>query len=440
VRVAVPATVRVHPGRALTGSVRTPGDKSISHRLLLIGALAEGSTRARGLSDGDDVARTEAAVVAMGAEVVHVGNEVVVRGGRDRLVAPGEVDCANSGTSMRLLAGVAAGLPGTTVLTGDASLSGRPMDRIVEPLRAMGAAISGAGPRHLPPLRLSGGPLRGITWTPPMASAQVKSAVLFAGLAAAGPTVVTEPVATRAHTEEMLAAAGAEITVEPAGAGRRVTLRPSRLTPLDLDVPGDPSQAAFWVVAGCVVPGSRVRVEGVYAGHDRTGFLRVLERMGAALTMGEERDGARDLETRFGPLVGTHVDAAEIPSLDEVPALAVAAAAATGTTTFSDVGELRVKETDRLAATVALVRALGADARADGDELIVEGAGRLGPAPVRFDSAGDHRLAMAALVGALGGGGTVTGTEAIVTSYPGFLDDLDRLAGEGAWEPEAAAR
>jgi 3-phosphoshikimate 1-carboxyvinyltransferase len=306
----------------------------------------------------------------------------------------------------------------------------------------MGAAISGRGPQQLPPLELAGRSLTGISWTPPMASAQVKSAILFAGLDASGTTTVNEPVATRAHTEELLAAAGAEITVETLGAGRRVSVRASSLSPLDLDVPGDPSQAAFWVVAACVVPGSHLRVEGVYAGADRSGYLRVLERMGAAVSAGPERAGAQDIEAGYGPLVATRVDAAEIPSLDEVPVLAVAAAAARGTTTFSQVGELRVKETDRLAATVALVEALGARARADGDDLVVEGVGGLGPGPVRFDSGGDHRLAMAALVASLGsaGGGVVEGVGAIVTSYPGFLEDLSRLAGAGVWEPAAPSR
>jgi 3-phosphoshikimate 1-carboxyvinyltransferase len=439
---AVPGTVRVHPGRPLTGSIRTPGDKSISHRVLLIGALAGGTTRARGLSDGDDVARTEAAVVAMGATVDHGPAEVAISGGRDRLRAPGPVDCGNSGTTMRLLAGVTAGFDGQTVLTGDPSLSSRPMDRVVAPLRAMGAEIGGQGPQHRPPLHVRGAVLHGVSWTPPMASAQVKSAILFAGLDATGSTVVTEPIPTRAHTEELLAAAGAEISVEPFEGGRRITVGASRLSPLDLDVPGDPSQAAFWLVAACVVPGSSLRVEAVYAGRDRTGFLRVLERMGAAVDAGPERAGARDLEAAYGPLVATDVDAAEIPSLDEVPVLAVAAAAARGRTTFSHVGELRVKETDRLAATVALVRALGAEARAEGDDLVVVGAGALGPGAVRFDSGGDHRLAMAALVGALGSGsgGVVKGVEAIATSYPGFLDDLDRLAGPGAWENEDRSR
>jgi 3-phosphoshikimate 1-carboxyvinyltransferase len=431
----LPDAVSVTAGRAVSGGVRTPGDKSISHRALLIGALADGTTTVRGLSDGDDVARTEAAVRAFGATVHREQGVVSIEGGRDGLhQAAGPLDCANSGTSMRLLVGVAAGRPWQTTLTGDRSLSARPMDRVAEPIAAMGATVEGSGPTVTPPLTVHGGGLRGIEWSPPMASAQVKSAILFAGLEAEGETVVREAVATRAHTEEMLAAAGADIAVERWGRGRLVRVRPSRLRPLVIDVPGDPSQAAFWVVAGCVCPDSRVVVERVYAGPDRLGFMGVLERMGASVRVGEVEDGAADLHAESAVLAGTEVEAAEIPSLDEIPILAVAAAAATGTTTFRDVSELTVKESDRLATTIALVEALGARARAVGEDLVVEGRGRPGSAPVRFDSHGDHRLAMAAIVGAMAGpGGRVGGTASIGTSYPGFLADLDALTGGGVW-------
>ncbi|MGH9007683.1 MAG: 3-phosphoshikimate 1-carboxyvinyltransferase, partial [Acidimicrobiales bacterium] len=271
---ALPDAVSVAGGLAVTGGARIPGDKSISHRALLIGALADGTSTVRGLSDGDDVARTEAAVRALGATVHRDGATVSIEGGRDRLhQAAGAVDCGNSGTSMRLLVGVVAGRPWQTSLTGDPSLSGRPMDRIAEPLGAMGATVEGTGPTVTPPLIVHGGGLHGIEWAPPMASAQVKAAILFAGLEAEGETVVREAVGTRVHTEEMLAAAGADIAVEPWGRGRSVRIRPSGLRPLDLDVPGDPSQAAFWVVAGCLCRDSRIVVERVYSGPDRLGFL-----------------------------------------------------------------------------------------------------------------------------------------------------------------------
>jgi len=430
-------TVEVAGGRRLDGTVRTPGDKSISHRALLIGALAEGTSTVRGLSDGGDVARTAAAVEILGARLERENGAVVIEGGRDRLHQAGPIDLGNSGTSMRLLAGVAASLPWTTTLSGDASLSSRPMDRIAAPLSAMGATLRGRGPSQLPPLEIRGGGLHGIEWTPPMASAQVKSAILFAGLDATGETVVREAVPTRAHTEEMLTAAGAEISVEPWGGGRLVRLRASRLGPLDLDIPGDPSQAAFWLVAACLIPGSKVVVECVYGGQERIGFMSVLERMGAAVSIRTGVGGGADLSAEHSSLRSTDVEAAEIPSLDEVPILAVAAAAAEGTTTFRDVGELTVKESDRLAATIALVEALGARAHAEHDNLVVEGAGAPGSAPVRFHSRGDHRLAMAAIVGALASpaGGTVGGVASVDTSYPTFLDHLDALAGPGTWGP-----
>jgi 3-phosphoshikimate 1-carboxyvinyltransferase len=311
------------------------------------------------------------------------------------------------------------------------------MDRIAVPLGAMGAIVQGRGTAILPPLVVGGGGLTGIEWTPPMASAQVKSCILFAGLYAAGETVVREPVATRAHTEEMLAQAGADIAVEPWGAGRSVRVRRSRLHPLDIDVPGDPSQAAFWLVAACVTPGSSVRVEHVYSGRDRIGYLSVLERMGASVALEAGRDGTATFSAEHSALRGTEVDAAEIPSLDEVPILAVAATAAQGTTTFRNVGELAVKESDRLAATIALVEALGGRASSEHNVLVVEGAGRIGPGAVRYDSRGDHRLAMAGIVGALASpaGGVVGGVRSVETSYRGFLDDLATLAGPGAWEP-----
>lgn len=423
-------------GRAFTGAIEVPGDKSISHRALILSALAEGTSTITGLSGGDDVARTARAMAALGAEVVPGVATVTVHGGRSRLTVPaGPLDLGNSGTGLRLIAGVAATLPGTTVLTGDDSLQTRPMDRVAEPLMRMGAVLTGVGEECRPPVSVTGGALSGIEYTPPMASAQVKSAVLLAGIAADGETVVHEPVATRAHTEEMLAAAGADIIVERAGAGRVVRVRRSTLRAGPFTVPGDPSQAAFWVVGGTIVPGSRVTVSGIHLGAERVGFLDVLRRMGAGIEVEETGEGIGSVTSRTSRLVGTVVEAAEIPSLDEVPVLAVAAARAEGRTIFRHVGELRVKESDRLAGTADLVEAFGGRAAVEGDDLVVTGVGA--PLhPGRVDARGDHRMAMAAAIAAaacpMAADVTViTGWESVATSYPGFTADLHRLSSHG---------
>ncbi|HEY5108495.1 MAG TPA: 3-phosphoshikimate 1-carboxyvinyltransferase [Acidimicrobiales bacterium] len=428
-----PEVLEVGGARPLVGAVDVPGDKSISHRALLLSALAEGTSGITGLSGGDDVTRTRHAVEALGAIVAEDGALVTVEGGRSRLSAPAStIDLGNSGTGMRLLAGVVATVPGTTRLTGDDSLRSRPMDRVADPLALMGATVVGEGERCLPPLAITGRALHGIDYTPPMASAQVKSAVLLAGLVADGETVVREPVATRAHTEEMLAEAGADIEVEPWGEGRVVRLRPSTLRARSWEVPGDPSQAAFWVVAGAVVPGSRVTVDQVHLGAERIGFLHVLIRMGADVTLRDIGGDVGSITASYSRLTGTTVESTEIPSLDEVPILAVAALVADGPTRFRDLGELRVKESDRLEGTARLVRAFGGVATVEGDDLVVEGG--TVPAPGTVDAEGDHRMAMAAAVAAAAvpsaGRTVIHGWEAVATSYPGFAETLDRLAGE----------
>jgi len=403
-----------------------PGDKSVSHRALILGALAEGTSVVRNLSPGDDVSRTRAAVEAMGATIE--GDRIT--GGRDCLHATADpIYAGNSGTTMRLLAGVCVGFDWPYELTGDESLSGRPMDRVAIPLRQMGAEVDGNGPRVLPPLRVRGGRLQGIDYSPPVPSAQVKSAVLLAGLSAGGETVVREQVRTRAHTEEMLVACGADLLVEDGGLTVRV--RASSLSPFDIEVPGDPSQAAFWVVAACVVPGSDVTLSDVELGPARAGFLDVLDRMGAAVRVEQVGDASApnraDIAACWSeePLRGTEVTEAEIAGLiDEIPALAVAAAAAQGTTVFRGAGELRVKESDRLYALESQLRAMGAKVRADGDTLVVEGGARLRGAAVT--SGGDHRIAMALAVAALAAEGTteIEGWEGVATSYPAFEQDL----------------
>ena len=384
--MSAPRILVVHGGVPCRGTVRTPGEKSISHRAILLGALAEGTSVIHGLSDGADVAASLAAVEAMGVAVERPADgTVVLHGGRSRLHRPAAaIDCGNSGTSMRLLAGLVAGFDWETELVGDESLSGRPMDRVAEPLALMGAVVRGRGERCLPPLRVTGGSLHGIDWTSKVASAQVKSAVLLAGLSATGTTIVREAVTTRTHTEEMLADAGADVTVEPWGEGRIVRVRASSLAPVERTVPGDPSASAFFVVAGCVVPGSTVDVAGVYSGPARLGYVSALQRMGADVTVDRSEPGTATIRTRHGPLRATEVVASAIPSLDEIPALAVAAAVAAGTTVFHDVGELRVKEVDRLAAVVDMVSAFGAAADVEGDDARHHGCGRpAAPRPLR---------------------------------------------------------
>ena len=411
----------------LRGRLRVPGDKSISHRALLLAALAEGRSHLSGLSTGEDVAATAAAVTAMGARIS--GGEV--KGGRSRLHEPEQVvQVGNSGTSIRLLAGFCAALPWLTVLEGDSSIARRPMDRVVEPLRRMGAALDGRDGGRLPPLAVRGGGLTGIDLELLVPSAQVKGAVLLAGLDASGETVVRERVRTRAHSEEMLAACGADVEVSADGLTTR--LRPSRLQPFELDVPGDPSQAAFWLVAACLVPGSEVTVERLYVGPGRAGFLGVLRRMGADLDVEPVTPTTATVTARHSPgLRGTTIAGEEVPALiDEIPVLAVAAAVAEGPTEVRDAKELRVKESDRVATTVALLDALGAEGEARPDGLVVAGCARLTPGAVR--SSGDHRIAMAAAVAALVAPGAtrIAGWGAVRTSYPRFQDDLRRLLGK----------
>jgi 3-phosphoshikimate 1-carboxyvinyltransferase len=424
------STMTVEGGTGpLRGRLRVPGDKSISHRALLLAALAAGRSRVTGLSRGDDVACTAAAIRAMGAEID--GDSIV--GGRARLREPSRViDVGNSGTGIRLLAGLCASFPWLTVLQGDGSIAMRPMERVAEPLRRMGATIDGRQDGRFPPLVVRGGALRGIDLDLTVPSAQVKAAVLLAGLAAEGTTVVRERVPTRAHSEEMLAACGADVHISDDGL--TTTLRPSELEPFELDVPGDPSQASFWLVAACLVPESEVTVEHVYVGRARAGFLDVLRRMGADIDVQPTGPHIATITARHSPdLQGTTIGGAEVAGLiDEVPVLAVIAAVAEGPTEVSGAAELRVKESDRVATTTALLKALGAAVEPRADGLQITGGARLQPGHV--DAAGDHRIAMAGAVAALVAQGPtrIAGWGAVRTSYPRFEDDLAHLLGGGA--------
>jgi 3-phosphoshikimate 1-carboxyvinyltransferase len=415
----------VHPaGGGLRGRLRVPGDKSISHRALLLAARAPGLSTINGLSDGADVAATARAVAAFGASVSYERGAVLV-GGCEPREAETVIDVGNSGTAIRLLTGWAAGVDGLTVLHGDGSVAGRPMGRVAEPIRLMGAHVDGRMRGSYPPLAVRGGDLHGIDYSPPVASAQVKGAVLLAGLSAQGPTRLVEKVPTRAHTEEMLALFGAHVEVE----GPTVTLHPGPLHPARVDVPGDPSQAAFWVVAACITPGSDLVVEDVYTGPQRTAFLDVLRRMGADVAVEPPGGTTAAIRARHGPLAATDVSGEEVPGLiDEIPVLAVAAAYAAGVSTFSGAAELRVKESDRATTTVSAIKSLGGEAEERPDGLTVKGSGGRRLAGGRVSSFGDHRIAMAAAVAGLAASGpvVVAGWESVQTSYPRFAEDLAR--------------
>ncbi|HEV3452275.1 MAG TPA: 3-phosphoshikimate 1-carboxyvinyltransferase [Acidimicrobiia bacterium] len=418
----------------LRGRLRVPGDKGISHRALLFAALADGRSRVAGLADGDDVARTRAALAALGVRLGGEGPSVTVDGaGVDALREPAVVlDCANSGTTMRMAAGLLAGRPFHAVLTGDESLLRRPMGRVVEPLRAMGARVDGRADGEYGPLAIRGGPLVGRRHVVPVASAQVKTALLLAGLQAAGTTEVVEPALSRDHSERMLAALGAPVA-RTGPASVRVEAGAPRA--FELEVPGDPSSAAFFVVAAAVTPGSELVLEGVALNPTRLGFVEVLARMGAPVEVRvlEERLGepVGELSVRSAPLVGTVVAGDEVPRLvDEVPALAVAAAFADGVTEFRDVAELRVKESDRVAALEQELGQLGVGVETGPDRLVVRGGA---PGPATLKSHGDHRVAMAAAVAAnaVAGASTVRGWAAVAASYPRFAEDLAALTGRG---------
>lgn len=414
-------------GGRLSGEVRVPGDKSVSHRALILGALAEGETAVEGLSSGADVASTRSCLEALGVEIAGAAPSVRVRGrGLGGLKAPaGPLDAGNSGTTIRLLSGVLAGHPFASRFTGDESLSRRPMKRVAEPLRLMGASVelSAAGTA---PIDIKGGGLKGIEYRTPMASAQVKSAVLLAGLHASGTTTVVEPAATRDHTERMLAAFG--VPVGATGLSVAVT-GGSRLKAGKVIVPGDPSSAAFWVVAASVMPGSELVVRGVGANPTRTGCLSVLARMGADIhrepARGAGGEEIEDIHVSSTDLNATTISADEVPGLiDEVPILALAAAVAKGESRFRGLGELRHKESDRLLGIRMLLANFGVKADIDGDDLIITGTKTLKAA--RVDSLLDHRLAMTAYIaGALAEGETtVLGASCAEISYPSFYDDF----------------
>ncbi len=440
-----PATGRPSPG--LHGTVRVPGDKSVSHRALIFGALAQGETQITGLLEGEDVLNTAKACTALGAQVERLGDgQWRVRGvGVGQFRAPdAPLDFGNSGTGVRLMMGAVAGNPIAATFDGDASLRKRPMKRVLDPLAAMGVKLVEEAPGGRLPMRLEGvSDLKAFTYETPVPSAQVKSAVLLAGLAASGETVVVEREATRDHTERMLAHFGADVRVEPHGPhGRRITLkgRPE-LKAAPVDVPSDPSSAAFPLVAALIVPGSDIVLTDVMMNPLRTGLITTLKEMGASIeTLAERTEGGEtvaDLRVRYSRLTGVAVPPERAPAMiDEYPVLAVASALAQGETRMQGLAELRVKESDRLAAVADGLAACGIAYRIEGDDLIVTGAPDVtGGGPVATHM--DHRIAMAFLVLGLASlqGVAVDDMSFIATSFPTFMP---MMAGLGAILTEGA--
>jgi 3-phosphoshikimate 1-carboxyvinyltransferase len=435
------ATLTSRPGGALKGRVRAPGDKSISHRALILGALAKGATEIEGLLESEDVLRTAAAMRAFGAEVERLGEGHWRVKGHGAWSEPADViDCGNSGTGARLIMGAAAGFPVSVSFTGDQSLRGRPMGRVLDPLGMMGAAGLGRAGGRLP-LTLHGGGLQRISYRLPVASAQVKSAVLLAGLHAEGGVEVIEPEPTRDHTERMLNAFGAEVEIADMDGERVVRLAQGQsLTGIHVAVPGDPSSAAFPLVAALITPGSEVTVENVLLNPLRAGLLQTLREMGADLVTKNLREAGGepvgDVTACFSALKGVEVPARRAPSMiDEYPILAVAAAFAEGQTLMRGLGELRVKESDRVALMAAGLEACGVMVEEEPEGLIVIGVGRANH-PVRggatVETHGDHRVAMAHLVLGLAAQAPVAvdEPEMIATSFPGFVGLMRGLGAE----------
>ncbi|HEV2363131.1 MAG TPA: 3-phosphoshikimate 1-carboxyvinyltransferase [Caulobacteraceae bacterium] len=430
--------LRTRPGRPLRGVAAVPGDKSISHRALIMGALATGETTILGLLGSADVLATARAAADFGAEVRRADEGVWRVRGRGAFAEPERViDCGNSGTGVRLLMGAAAGFSIAAGFDGDGSLRRRPMLRVLEPLGRMGAQwIARAGGRL--PAMIKGGDLKGIDYALPQPSAQVKSALLLAGLNARGTTTVKETAPSRDHTERLLPAFGARVTVSDSGCGRAVRLEGGQsLAGARIEVPADPSSAAFPVVAALVTPGSEILVRGVLLNPLRWGLFETLAEMGAKLAVENRRpcggEEIGDVVVSHSELNGVVVPSQRAPSMiDEYPALAVAAAFARGPTVMQGLGELRFKESDRLAAILALLRACGAKAEEDADTLTVSGGDGEVAGGARIATAGDHRIAMAGAVLGLAAGAPVEVDEPamIATSFPGFVDLVRDLGGD----------
>ena len=417
--------------RHLYGSIRVPGDKSISHRSIIFGSLAEGETKVYDILRGEDVLSTMQVFRDLGVEIEDKDGVITIQGvGIDGLKAPqNALDMGNSGTSIRLISGVLAGADFEVEMFGDDSLSKRPMDRVTIPLKKMGVSISGQTERDLPPLRLKGTKnLRPIHYELPIASAQVKSALMFAALQAQGESVIIEKECTRNHTEDMLQQFGGHLSVD----GKKITVQgPQKLLGQEVIVPGDISSAAFWLVAGLIVPNSRVVLQNVGINETRTGIIDVIRAMGGKLEVTEIDPVAKSatLTVESSDLKGTEIGGALIPRLiDELPIISLLATQAHGVTVIKDAEELKVKETDRIQVVADALNSMGADITPTADGMIIKGKSRLHGA--RVNTFGDHRIGMMTAIAALlvaDGEVELDRAEAINTSYPSFFDDLETL-------------
>ncbi|MDP3790133.1 MAG: 3-phosphoshikimate 1-carboxyvinyltransferase [Candidatus Omnitrophota bacterium] len=421
---------RINPIKKIEGEIIVPGDKSISHRAVMLGAIASGNTSIKNFLMAEDCIATINAFKNMGVSV-DIG-EIVKVGGRGLkgLKKPGtELYLGNSGTSIRLLLGILAGQDFDAVLTGDESLSSRPMKRVTAPLREMGARIEGKDDANFAPLKVHGGTLKAIAYNSPVSSAQIKSAILLAGLYAEGTTSVAEPVKSRDHTERMLKLFGADVVLD----GLRVSVGESRiLKGRDIDVPGDISSAAFFIIAALLLGGSRITLKHVGVNETRTGIIDILRRMGGKIEMKmlkNDWEPTADITVSSGGLHGTTITKEEIPrSIDELPAIMIAAAFAKGRTVIKGAGELRVKETDRIESMRSNLKKMGGDLLSDGDDIIIEGRDDLNGA--EFSSFGDHRTAMAMAIAALraSGGSVINDIACVSTSFPEFFDILKSIS------------
>ncbi|GHU39700.1 3-phosphoshikimate 1-carboxyvinyltransferase [Bacilli bacterium] len=415
----------------LSGKLKVPGDKSISHRSIMFGSLAKGVTKIHDILRGEDVLSTMAVFRELGVKIADKGDEVIVHGvGFDGLRAPQErLDMGNSGTSIRLISGVLAGQNFTAEMFGDDSLSKRPMDRVTIPLRQMGVTISGQTDRDLPPLKITGSNhLKPIHYTLPVASAQVKSALIFAALQADGESIITEKEITRNHTEDMIVQFGGEISVN----GKETRVKGGQtFTATDVTVPGDISSAAFFLVAGLIVPNSEITLKNVGINETRTGIIEVIQAMGGDLTITDVDEVAKSatLTVKTSELKPTEISGDIIPRLiDELPVIALLATQASGTTVIKDAEELKVKETDRIQVVADMLNAMGAEITPTDDGMIIKGKSHLNGATI--NTHGDHRIGMTAAVAALlvvNGEVILERSEAIQTSYPTFFEDLSHL-------------